>query len=217
MFKVFLTPNAHSGIAVAAAAASVSVTGPSSGAKLEVERKFLVKSEPVIPDDLLHKQITQAYLEITADKEIRIRRSQQGENVEYTKTTKYSGSDTARPEEEIPITQGLFDSLFPSHIGNVIQKNRYPIPGPNGLVFEYDVYQGDLAPLTVVEVEFPNQEACDAFNPPDWFGEDVSKNKALKNQKLALNGVPADILGSLPVFDSSAGSTFAARKALENP
>ena len=33
----------------------------------------------------------------------------------------------------------------------------------------------------------------ETFTEPEWFGSDVSDNKALKNKNLALHGFPKDI------------------------
>jgi hypothetical protein len=39
---------------------------------------------------------------------------------------------------------------------------------------EVDVFEGALDGLAIVEVEFPSSEAADAFEPPAWFGEEVT-------------------------------------------
>ena len=58
------------------------------------------------------------------------------------------------------------------------------------LVAEVDLFEGDLAGLCVVEVEFPSEDAASAFEAPDWFGRDVTAVKGWSNADLARNGRP---------------------------
>ena len=48
------------------------------------------------------------------------------------------------------------------------------IPLSSALTAELDIFEGDLAPLMLVEVEFDSEDAANSFSPPDWFGEDVT-------------------------------------------
>ena len=50
---------------------------------------------------------------------------------------------------------------------------------------EVDVFHGRHEGLMLVEVEFANTEAADAFVPPAWFGEDVSTDPCYRNSFLA--------------------------------
>jgi CYTH domain-containing protein len=43
----------------------------------------------------------------------------------------------------------------------------------------------------VAEVEFDGEDAADAFEPPDWFGAEVTDDARYKNQRLACDGAPA--------------------------
>lgn len=55
---------------------------------------------------------------------------------------------------------------------------------------ELDRYREDLDGLLVAEVEFPDEEAADAFEPPEWFDEEVTGNKTYLNETLATKGLP---------------------------
>jgi adenylate cyclase len=57
---------------------------------------------------------------------------------------------------------------------------------------EVDVYCGALTGLSVAEVEFDTEEAADAFEPPAWFGCEVTDDVRFKNQRLASEGAPTD-------------------------
>ena len=58
----------------------------------------------------------------------------------------------------------------------------------NGYPVELDVYQGSLAGLVVVEIEFETAEESQRFSPPAWFGKEVTEDRYYKNSNLALNG-----------------------------
>ena len=57
---------------------------------------------------------------------------------------------------------------------------------------EVDIYSGALTGLSVAEVEFATEDAADAFEPPAWFGREVTDDPRFKNQRLASEGAPAD-------------------------
>ena len=69
--------------------------------------------------------------------------------------------------------------------GRLIKKKRYMIPLDCGLTAELDVFEEHLAPLILVEVEFPTEEEANRFVPPDWFAEDVTFTKQYHNSVLS--------------------------------
>jgi adenylate cyclase len=154
---------------------------------VEIERKFLVDEPP--PDLGAHPSsaLEQGYLAIHADgTEARIRR-RDGKSVLTVK----SGGGLVRVEEELPIDDAVFERLWPLTDGRRIEKVRHLIPaGPPGLVIELDVYGGDLAGLSVAEIEFESEEDARAFVPPAWLGPDVTGDARFKNQRLAVDGRP---------------------------
>ena len=58
------------------------------------------------------------------------------------------------------------------------------------LEIELDVYEGNLEGLLIAEVEFPDEDAADAFEKPGWLGEEVTGSSSYLNQTLAIEGVP---------------------------
>jgi CYTH domain-containing protein len=127
------------------------------------------------------KKIAQGYL--NTDPVIRIRRS----NDDYYLTYKGKGL-LVREEYNLPLTREAYEHLLPKIDGLLIEKTRYLIPLDNGLTAELDVFEGSLAPLTLVEVEFDTVEAANAFCPPDWFGEDVTNSGNYQNSTLSKRG-----------------------------
>ena len=69
--------------------------------------------------------------------------------------------------------------------GLLIEKSRYLIPLKDGLTAELDIFEGSLAPLLLVEVEFDSVEAAETFTAPDWFGKDVTNSGKYHNSNLS--------------------------------
>lgn len=149
---------------------------------MEIERKYLVKDIPFDLTSCEHKIITQGYLNTAPV--IRIRRS----NDNYYMTYKGEGL-MVREEYNLPLTKEAYEHLLPKIDGILISKTRYLIPLENELTAELDIFEGELAPLRLVEVEFDSIEAANAFTPPVWFGEDVTNSGKYHNSYLSCHGL----------------------------
>lgn len=134
---------------------------------MEIERKYLIKQLPAHLEKYPCRAIEQGYL--NTDPVVRIRRA---DDV-YTLTYKGRGL-MVREEHNLPLTAEAFAHLKEKIDGRLIRKRRYLIPLGDTLTIELDVFEGDLAPLVLAEVEFETEAAADAFIPPEWFGEDVT-------------------------------------------
>lgn len=144
---------------------------------MEIERKFLVLRLPEHLDDYPKQHIEQAYL--SAAPVVRIRRLDDS----YILTCKGEGL-LVREEREMPLSAAAYRRLLPKAEGTVIEKDRYRIPcGP--YTTELDVFGGALAPLVLAEVEFPTEEEAAAFQPPEWFGTEVTYDPAYTNAHLS--------------------------------
>lgn len=53
------------------------------------------------------------------------------------------------------------------------------------LVAELDQFHGSLEGLCLVEVEFPDLQTAHTFQPPSWFGAEVTKNPCFSNAWLS--------------------------------
>ena len=148
--------------------------------KLEIERKFLIKREN-LPENLEQypsKAIEQGYL--CTEPVVRIRKS----NDNYYLTYKSKGL-LAREEYNLPLTKEAYEHLKPKADGIVISKVRYVIPEKDGLSIELDVFKAPYEGLLLAEVEFPNEEAAHVYQPPKWFGEDVTYSTEYHNSTLS--------------------------------
>lgn len=134
---------------------------------MEIEKKYLLKQLPDFSACEYHK-IEQAYL--CTGPVVRVRR----EDENYYMTYKGSGL-MSREEYNLPLTAESYEHLKAKADGNVISKTRYLIPlGKENLVAEVDVFEEPFAPLVMAEVEFESEEQANAFEAPEWFGEEVT-------------------------------------------
>lgn len=145
---------------------------------MEIERKFLVTSLPENLNDYPFHQIAQGYL--CTDPVVRIRRQDE----EYYLTYKSRGL-MVREEYNLPLTREAYEHLLPKIDSILISKKRYLIPLNSGLTIELDIFERELAPLILAEVEFPTEEDANAFTPPEWFGEDVTYSTDYHNSVLS--------------------------------
>lgn len=144
---------------------------------MEIERKFLLKESPVNLNTYPVRYLEQGYL-CTAPV-VRIRR----DNDKYELTYKGKGC-MIREEHNLPLTKEAYEHLREKIDGRLIAKKRYMIPFEKYTI-ELDVFEGDLAPLVLAEVEFDSEEEAKAFIPPNWVGEDVTFSKLYHNSFLS--------------------------------
>ena len=148
---------------------------------MEIEKKYLLKELPDLNTYEYHK-IEQAYL--CTGPVVRVRR----EDENYYMTYKGSGL-MSREEYNLPLTAESYEHLKKKADGNIISKTRYLIPYENYLI-ELDIFDGDLAPLIMAEVEFESEEEAHAFVPPSWFDKDVTQDKRYHNSNLSKGITP---------------------------
>lgn len=173
---------------------------------MEIERKFLLKQLPDNYSSFPAHLIEQAYL--NASPVVRIRRA------DDTFYLTYKGKGLmAREEYNLPLTEESYCHLLEKRDGKVITKKRYLIPlaekeispaclsllkkeTPDGsplsdtgafLVMELDVFEGELAPLVMAEIEFPSVEAANAFTLPSFIRKEVTNDPSYHNVNMALS------------------------------
>ena len=89
-----------------------------------------------------------------------------------------------RQEYNLPLDKESYEHLKTKVDGRLIAKTRYMIPH-EPYTIELDVFENDLAPLVLAEVEFQTEEEANTFAPPEWFGEDVTFSKLYHNSVLS--------------------------------
>ena len=145
---------------------------------MEIERKFLIKNCPENLDEYPYIDMEQGYLSI--DPVVRIRR----ENEDFFLTYKSKGL-LSREEYNLPLNKESFAHLLTKIDGYLIRKRRYLIPFSDSLTIELDIFEEQLSPLQLVEVEFPDEETALSFTPPHWFGKEVTYETAYHNSNLS--------------------------------
>jgi len=145
---------------------------------MEIERKFLVKELPENLEAYVCHQIEQGYL--STEPVVRIRKSDE----KYILTYKGKGL-LIREEYNLPLTKESYEHLRTKADGKLIQKKRYKIPYQEKYMIELDIFEGELKPLQLAEVEFETEEEANQFIPPDWFGEDVTFSGEYQNSTLS--------------------------------
>lgn len=153
---------------------------------MEIERKFLVAERPDLSVSS-GEPIEQGYLALADDDggaEVRLRRKP-GHHLLTVK----AGSGRSRAEEEFELDEDRFERLWALTDGRRLTKTRHTLPHDE-LELELDLYSGDLDGLAIVEVEFPDDAAADAFVPPSWFGDEVTGEHKYLNETLATRGRP---------------------------
>ena len=157
--------------------------GKKFGENIEIERKFLTLEVPLDLAQFPSSQITQSYISFSPT--IRIRQS---DDVFYL-TVKGKGH-MSRVEFELEISHTEYERLRAKVEGNEVRKRRFFVPLDSGFTAEVDIYEGELLGLMTTEVEFSSLQLAEAFEPPLWFGEDVTRERRYKNTMLALHGKP---------------------------
>lgn len=169
---------------------------------IERERTFLPDpASPELVKLLAHPSIERVTIEqgyviaTRSGEELRVRR--RGDD--FYLTVK-KGTGVQREEYESRIAEELFDLLWPATEGARIEKTRFRIPTDQfylddaldrarseeeRLVVEIDRFAGAHEGLYLVEVEFPTAESAERFEPPSWFGPEVSEDRRYTNSSLA--------------------------------
>ena len=144
---------------------------------MEIERKFLVKALPEQLENFPRHRIEQAYL--CTDPVLRIRRKDE----RYILTYKGPGF-LVREEHEFPLQEESYQQLLKKTEGHLILKWRYCIPYEERVI-ELDVFDPPFAPWVLAEVEFATEEEASLFEPPAWFGEDVTYDPTYTNAAMS--------------------------------
>lgn len=153
----------------------------------EIERKYLLPAFPaaeLVNNDMsqVSKQyIYQTYLAFSDDQEIRVRKlvDSSGES-HYTHTFK-SGHGMVREEVEYSITETIYKQLLERTGLIPLEKIRTTLEA-GGFTFEIDEYK--QIDLLVVEVEFPDLQAAQQFEPPTWFGRELGSEEEFRNKSM---------------------------------
>lgn len=144
---------------------------------VEIERKFLVTGDawrklgqPVL--------LRQGYLSTTPERTVRVR--VEGEGATITIKSKSVGATRGEWEYPLPLTDAneLLDRVCEQPI---IEKHRSRIV-MGAHTWEVDEFLGANQGLLFAEIELASED--EAFDKPDWIGEEVTNDRRYYNSSL---------------------------------
>ena len=147
---------------------------------VEIERKFLVTGD-AWRQQATGREYRQGYLSCDPERSVRIRLA--GDAAWLTIKGISRGATRVEYQYPIPAEQAaeMLDTLC---LQPLIEKTRYEVQY-HGLTWEVDEFFGDNAGLLIAEVELESEDQ--AFDLPDWVGEDVTHDTRYYNASLIAN------------------------------
>ncbi|OEK09578.1 adenylate cyclase [Flavivirga aquatica] len=147
---------------------------------IEIERKFLITSEVFKQEAFKETRIIQGFLNTDKARTVRIRLK--GDVGYISVKGKSTDNGLSRFEWEKEISKSEAEALLKLCEKGVIDKIRYEVKQDHH-IFEVDEFFGDNQGLIVAEVELKHEN--EAFNKPDWLGEEVTGQVKYYNSKLS--------------------------------
>lgn len=149
---------------------------------LEIERKFLVKSDSYKVEAVKQMRITQGYLSSVPERTVRVRVKGDKGYITIKGIGSDSGASRYEWEKEIPLAE--VKELLKICEPGVIDKTRYEIK-VDEFTFEVDEFYGENQGLVVAEVEL--SDVNELFEKPEWVGEEVTGDVRFYNSMLMKN------------------------------
>ena len=147
---------------------------------IEIERKFLVKSQAFKDEAFNKTHIKQGFL--STDKERTVRVRLKGKNGLLTIKGASSSDGLSRFEWEKEISKEDAEQLFKLCKKGIIDKIRYEVKSGNH-IFEIDEFFGDNEGLVLAEIELNTED--EAFEKPNWLGNEVTGDIRYYNSQLS--------------------------------
>ncbi|WP_282048594.1 CYTH domain-containing protein [Maribacter aquivivus] len=147
---------------------------------IEIERKFLVKSDDYKSEATSKTRIVQGFLNTDPNRTVRVRIK--GDVGFITVKGKSNASGTSRFEWEKEITVEEADALLKLCEKGILDKYRYEISVGNH-VYEVDEFFVENEGLTIAEIELNDEN--ESFQKPAWLGIEVTGEVKYYNSQLS--------------------------------
>lgn len=147
---------------------------------VEIERKFLVKSDDFKKEATSKRRIVQGFLNTHPKRSVRVRINEDLGFITVKGKSNEEGTSRFEWEKEIPVSEA--ETLLELCEQSVINKTRYEIPSGKH-VFEVDEFFGDNDGLIVAEIELEDEN--EEFNRPNWLGREVTGQVKYYNSLLS--------------------------------
>jgi len=149
-----------------------------SAAKIEIERRFLVRDEGWRSSVIESLSLRDGILSAAGGSKVRVRTDGQGAWI----TVKGPRVGIVRPEFEYPIPLADAEEMLATLcVGAVIEKTRHRVPR-HGHVWDVDVYGGALSGIVHAEVELARED--EPLSLPSWVGEEITGDPAYSKRAL---------------------------------
>jgi CYTH domain-containing protein len=167
---------------------------------VELELTYLAKTLPTNLKDCPSKRIVDLYVDNGTDhSDLRIRQS--GDKYEITRKVPVEGTDSSKQlETTIVLNEVEFES-FSKTTSRRVGKRRYFFDY-NGRTAEFDVFEGDLDGLVVIDFEFEEEKEKDSFKMPVFCLAEITQEKFIAGGVLA-GKTFSDIESDLKKFNYS--------------
>ena len=149
---------------------------------IEIERKFLVKSNDFKKEAASSKRIVQGYLSTSPERSVRVRIKGDAGFITVKGISNASGMSRFEWEKEIPVTEA--EQLLNICEEGVISKTRYNV-NVGDYIFEVDEFYDANEGLILAEVELKSE--TDEFEKPDWLADEVTGDTKYYNSQLSIN------------------------------
>lgn len=149
---------------------------------IEIERKFLVRSNDFKQRSDRNYKIVQGFLNRDPERTIRIRINNEKGILTIKGLSSKDGLKRFEWETEIELIEA--HSLLELCEEHLIEKERYEIKIED-FVFEVDEFFGANEGLIIAEIELEHEDQ--EFPKPDWLGEEVTGDIKYYNSQLSLN------------------------------
>ncbi len=147
---------------------------------IEIERKFLTKSDDFKKESYKKIYIKQGFLNSQKERTVRIRITEEAGFITVKGVSNSSGTSRFEWEKEISILEA--EDLFALCEKTIIEKNRFLIKrGAN--VFEVDEFLGANKGLVIAEIELNHEN--ESFEKPIWLGKEVTGSVKYYNSSLS--------------------------------
>lgn len=147
---------------------------------IEIERKFLVKSDKFRPEAQSATRIVQGFLNTHPERTVRVRIKGDKGFITVKGKSDEKGLSRYEWEKEIPVKEA--EELMLLCEEGVIEKTRYEIRAGNHCV-EVDEFRGPNSGLILAEIELTSEN--EDFYRPDWLGEEVTGDIRYYNSQLS--------------------------------
>jgi len=149
---------------------------------LEIERKFLVKSDDFKEQAFTQNRIAQGYLSSVPERTVRVRIKGERGFITIKGIGQHGGMSRFEWENEIPLGEAL--ELLKLCEKGKIEKTRFEVKSGKHTI-EIDEFYGENEGLVMAEIELESE--TESFEKPDWLGEEVTNDPRYYNAYLSKN------------------------------